>query len=97
MTFDMDQFRMIFCTCKVPGIKKDSILNYFRTGVCVLLFRSYAYRDKFEYDRGLSQLCATLTLNLSIVFYAVSARYRPATLFVVCFGLQIQTKKKDEM
>uniref|UniRef100_A0A8B9KHY2 Peroxisomal carnitine O-octanoyltransferase n=1 Tax=Astyanax mexicanus TaxID=7994 RepID=A0A8B9KHY2_ASTMX len=29
--FDMDQFRMIFCTCKVPGITKDTILNYFKT------------------------------------------------------------------
>ncbi|XP_066501757.1 peroxisomal carnitine O-octanoyltransferase [Hoplias malabaricus] len=28
---DMDQFRMIFCTCKVPGITKDSIFNYFKT------------------------------------------------------------------
>ncbi|KAM9436607.1 peroxisomal carnitine O-octanoyltransferase [Clarias gariepinus] len=31
MPLDMDQFRMIFCTCKVPGITKDSILNYFKT------------------------------------------------------------------
>ncbi|XP_062841936.1 peroxisomal carnitine O-octanoyltransferase isoform X1 [Trichomycterus rosablanca] len=31
MPFDMDQFRMIFCTCKVPGVTKDSILNYFKT------------------------------------------------------------------
>ncbi|XP_041961610.1 peroxisomal carnitine O-octanoyltransferase-like isoform X1 [Alosa sapidissima] len=29
--FDMDQFRMLFNTCKVPGITKDSIINYFRT------------------------------------------------------------------
>ncbi|XP_068998924.1 peroxisomal carnitine O-octanoyltransferase isoform X1 [Embiotoca jacksoni] len=28
---DMDQFRMLFSTCKVPGIKKDVILNYFKT------------------------------------------------------------------
>ncbi|XP_007424767.1 peroxisomal carnitine O-octanoyltransferase [Python bivittatus] len=28
---DMDQFRMLFCTCKVPGILQDSIANYFRT------------------------------------------------------------------
>ncbi|XP_076135945.1 peroxisomal carnitine O-octanoyltransferase [Alosa pseudoharengus] len=35
--FDMDQFRMLFNTCKVPGITKDSIINYFRTeseGAC---------------------------------------------------------------
>ncbi|KAL6462317.1 hypothetical protein MHYP_G00287390 [Metynnis hypsauchen] len=31
MPFDMHQFRMLFCTCKVPGITKDSILNYFKT------------------------------------------------------------------
>lgn len=30
--FDMDQFRMLFCTCKVPGITKDTILNFFKTG-----------------------------------------------------------------
>ncbi|XP_012673584.1 peroxisomal carnitine O-octanoyltransferase [Clupea harengus] len=29
--FDMDQFRMLFNTCKVPGITKDTIVNYFRT------------------------------------------------------------------
>ncbi|XP_035382576.1 peroxisomal carnitine O-octanoyltransferase isoform X2 [Electrophorus electricus] len=29
--FDMDQFRMLFCTCKVPGVTKDTILNYFKT------------------------------------------------------------------
>ncbi|XP_062983410.1 peroxisomal carnitine O-octanoyltransferase [Elgaria multicarinata webbii] len=28
---DMDQFRMLFCTCKVPGITQDSIASYFRT------------------------------------------------------------------
>ncbi|XP_020633624.3 peroxisomal carnitine O-octanoyltransferase isoform X1 [Pogona vitticeps] len=28
---DMDQFRMLFCTCKIPGITQDSIANYFRT------------------------------------------------------------------
>ncbi|KAJ8291015.1 hypothetical protein GJAV_G00020430 [Gymnothorax javanicus] len=29
--FDMDQWRMLFCTCKVPGVTKDSIHNYFKT------------------------------------------------------------------
>ncbi|XP_051574927.1 peroxisomal carnitine O-octanoyltransferase-like isoform X1 [Myxocyprinus asiaticus] len=29
--FDMDQFRMLFCTCKVPGVTKDTILNFFKT------------------------------------------------------------------
>ncbi|XP_054847192.1 peroxisomal carnitine O-octanoyltransferase [Eublepharis macularius] len=28
---DMDQFRMLFCTCKIPGITQDSVVNYFRT------------------------------------------------------------------
>ncbi|XP_047454810.1 peroxisomal carnitine O-octanoyltransferase [Mugil cephalus] len=28
---DMDQFRMLFCTSKVPGVKKDTIHNYFKT------------------------------------------------------------------
>ncbi|KAG7282172.1 hypothetical protein CRUP_034919 [Coryphaenoides rupestris] len=28
---DMDQYRMLFCTCKVPGVSKDTILNYFKT------------------------------------------------------------------
>nr|XP_004662354.1 peroxisomal carnitine O-octanoyltransferase [Jaculus jaculus]XP_045016848.1 peroxisomal carnitine O-octanoyltransferase [Jaculus jaculus]XP_045016849.1 peroxisomal carnitine O-octanoyltransferase [Jaculus jaculus]XP_045016850.1 peroxisomal carnitine O-octanoyltransferase [Jaculus jaculus] len=28
---DMHQFRMLFSTCKVPGITRDSIMNYFRT------------------------------------------------------------------
>lgn len=29
---DMDQFRMLYCTCKVPGVTKDAIHNYFKTG-----------------------------------------------------------------
>ncbi|XP_037692499.1 peroxisomal carnitine O-octanoyltransferase isoform X2 [Choloepus didactylus] len=28
---DMNQFRMLFSTCKVPGITRDSIVSYFRT------------------------------------------------------------------
>ncbi|MBZ3872666.1 Peroxisomal carnitine O-octanoyltransferase [Sciurus carolinensis] len=28
---DMNQFRMLFSTCKVPGINRDSLKNYFRT------------------------------------------------------------------
>lgn len=28
---DMNQFRMLFSTCKVPGITRDSIKNYFKT------------------------------------------------------------------
>ncbi|XP_031310679.1 peroxisomal carnitine O-octanoyltransferase [Camelus dromedarius] len=28
---DMNQFRMLFSTCKVPGITRDSIMSYFRT------------------------------------------------------------------
>ncbi|TRZ03115.1 hypothetical protein DNTS_029900 [Danionella cerebrum] len=31
MPFDMDQFRMLYCTCKVPGVTKDTILNFFKT------------------------------------------------------------------
>ncbi|POI28831.1 hypothetical protein CIB84_007419, partial [Bambusicola thoracicus] len=29
---DMSQFRMLFNTCKVPGITRDSLCNYFKTG-----------------------------------------------------------------
>ncbi|XP_036614976.1 peroxisomal carnitine O-octanoyltransferase [Trichosurus vulpecula] len=28
---DMNQFRMLFSTCKVPGITRDSIISYFKT------------------------------------------------------------------
>ncbi|XP_054639070.1 peroxisomal carnitine O-octanoyltransferase [Dunckerocampus dactyliophorus] len=31
MALDMDQFRMLFCTCKVPGVKKDALYSYFKT------------------------------------------------------------------
>uniref|UniRef100_A0A4W5JP12 Carnitine O-octanoyltransferase n=1 Tax=Hucho hucho TaxID=62062 RepID=A0A4W5JP12_9TELE len=31
VALDMDQFRMLFCTCKVPGVTKDTIINYFKT------------------------------------------------------------------
>lgn len=29
---DMNQFRMLFSTCKVPGVNRDYIMNYFKTG-----------------------------------------------------------------
>jgi len=29
---DMNQFRMLFCTCKIPGVTRDSIGSYFKTG-----------------------------------------------------------------
>ncbi|XP_027576396.2 peroxisomal carnitine O-octanoyltransferase isoform X1 [Pipra filicauda] len=28
---DMNQFRMLFCTCKIPGVTRDSIGTYFKT------------------------------------------------------------------
>ncbi|XP_041104760.1 peroxisomal carnitine O-octanoyltransferase-like [Polyodon spathula] len=28
---DMDQFRYLYCTCKVPGVTRDAIINYFKT------------------------------------------------------------------
>ncbi|KAM6201358.1 peroxisomal carnitine O-octanoyltransferase isoform 2-T2 [Rhynchocyon petersi] len=28
---DMNQFRMLFSTCKIPGITRDSVINYFNT------------------------------------------------------------------
>uniref|UniRef100_A0A673T2N2 Peroxisomal carnitine O-octanoyltransferase n=1 Tax=Suricata suricatta TaxID=37032 RepID=A0A673T2N2_SURSU len=28
---DMNQFQMLFSTCKIPGITRDSVMNYFRT------------------------------------------------------------------
>ncbi|KAK6490777.1 peroxisomal carnitine O-octanoyltransferase [Huso huso] len=28
---DMDQFRNLYCTCKVPGVTRDAIINYFKT------------------------------------------------------------------
>ncbi|KAM9574576.1 peroxisomal carnitine O-octanoyltransferase [Guaruba guarouba] len=28
---DMNQFRMLFCTCKIPGVTRDSISHYFKT------------------------------------------------------------------
>ncbi|KAM6936125.1 peroxisomal carnitine O-octanoyltransferase [Lycodopsis pacificus] len=31
IALDMDQFRMLFNTCKVPGVQKDTIHNYFKT------------------------------------------------------------------
>lgn len=30
---DMYQFRMLYNTCKVPGVTKDRIHNYFKTGM----------------------------------------------------------------
>ncbi|NWZ76753.1 OCTC octanoyltransferase, partial [Poecile atricapillus] len=28
---DMNQFRMLFCTCKIPGLTRDSLSSYFKT------------------------------------------------------------------
>ncbi|KGL74428.1 Peroxisomal carnitine O-octanoyltransferase, partial [Tinamus guttatus] len=28
---DMSQYRKLFCTCKIPGVTRDSICNYFKT------------------------------------------------------------------
>ncbi|XP_064300756.1 peroxisomal carnitine O-octanoyltransferase [Phalacrocorax carbo] len=28
---DMNQLRMLFCTCRIPGVTRDSIVNYFKT------------------------------------------------------------------
>ncbi|NWI08301.1 OCTC octanoyltransferase, partial [Crypturellus soui] len=28
---DMNQYRKLFCTCKIPGVTRDSICNYFKT------------------------------------------------------------------
>ncbi|NWH71350.1 OCTC octanoyltransferase, partial [Piaya cayana] len=28
---DMNQFRMLFCTCRIPGVNRDSIGSYFKT------------------------------------------------------------------
>ncbi|NXF03069.1 OCTC octanoyltransferase, partial [Smithornis capensis] len=28
---DMNQFRMLFCTCKIPGVTRDSLGTYFKT------------------------------------------------------------------
>lgn len=35
---DMSQFRMLFCTCKIPGVTRDSISHYFKTGKQMLLY-----------------------------------------------------------
>lgn len=31
---DMNQFRMLYNTCKIPGVTRDSLVNYFKTGNC---------------------------------------------------------------
>ncbi|XP_056142430.1 peroxisomal carnitine O-octanoyltransferase-like isoform X1 [Lampris incognitus] len=31
IAFDMEQYRMLFNTCKVPGVNKDVLVNYFKT------------------------------------------------------------------
>ncbi|XP_042346108.1 peroxisomal carnitine O-octanoyltransferase isoform X1 [Plectropomus leopardus] len=54
---DMDQFKMLFCTCKVPGVKKDTIRNYFKTeseGPCpshlVVMCRGRIFTFNAVYD-----------------------------------------------
>nr|XP_023700311.1 peroxisomal carnitine O-octanoyltransferase [Paramormyrops kingsleyae] len=54
---DMDQFRMLFCTCKVPGVATDTIHNYFKTeseGQCpshlVVMCRGRIFAFDVVYD-----------------------------------------------
>ncbi|CAL8247207.1 unnamed protein product [Lota lota] len=57
LVLDMDQYRMLFCTCKVPGVTKDTILNYFKTesdGTCpshvVVMHRGRIFSFDALYD-----------------------------------------------
>ncbi|XP_042540558.1 peroxisomal carnitine O-octanoyltransferase [Dipodomys spectabilis] len=57
---DMNQFRMLFSTCKIPGITRDSIVNYFRTETegyspvhIVVLCRGRAFAFDIMHEGGL--------------------------------------------
>lgn len=62
LPLDMDQFRMLFCTCKVPGVKKDTIRNYFKTGGNNLIL-SRAFRHTSDSFSIISQF-----LIITVVF-----------------------------
>ncbi|GCC21009.1 hypothetical protein chiPu_0000171 [Chiloscyllium punctatum] len=54
---DMDQFRMLYCTCKIPGVARDSLVSCFKTeaeGPCpshlVVLCRGRVFIFDTEYD-----------------------------------------------
>ncbi|XP_048469646.1 peroxisomal carnitine O-octanoyltransferase isoform X2 [Rhincodon typus] len=54
---DMDQFRMLYCTCKIPGVTRDSLVSYFKTeaeGPCpshlVVLCRGRVFTFDTEYE-----------------------------------------------
>ncbi|XP_060680936.1 peroxisomal carnitine O-octanoyltransferase isoform X2 [Hemiscyllium ocellatum] len=54
---DMDQFRMLYCTCKIPGVTRDSLVSCFKTeaeGPCpshlVVLCRGRVFIFDTEYD-----------------------------------------------
>lgn len=49
---DMHQFRMLYNTCKVPGVTKDRIHNYFKTG------RINSWPAAHIQDTYLSETCA---------------------------------------
>ncbi|XP_032551833.1 peroxisomal carnitine O-octanoyltransferase isoform X3 [Chiroxiphia lanceolata] len=46
---DMNQFRMLFCTCKIPGVTRDSIGTYFKTGN-LHIFRKDAIVSQMDQD-----------------------------------------------
>uniref|UniRef100_UPI00398EE150 peroxisomal carnitine O-octanoyltransferase n=1 Tax=Pristiophorus japonicus TaxID=55135 RepID=UPI00398EE150 len=68
---DMDQFRMLYGTCKIPGVTRDSLVSYFKTeaeGPCpshlVVLCRGRAFVFDTVYEHQIltpPELCRQLT------------------------------------
>ncbi|XP_067863035.1 peroxisomal carnitine O-octanoyltransferase isoform X6 [Heptranchias perlo] len=68
---DMDQFRMLYSTCKIPGVTRDSLVSYFKTeaeGPCpshlVVLCRGRAFVFEAMYEHHIltpPELCRQLT------------------------------------
>lgn len=78
---DMDQFKMLFCTCKVPGVTKDDIINYFRTeseGPCpshvVVLCRGRLFTFDTVYD---GQILTPPELLRQLTFVKTSCEGEP--------------------
>ncbi|GCB59944.1 hypothetical protein scyTo_0011028 [Scyliorhinus torazame] len=68
---DMDQFRALYCTCKVPGVTRDSLVSYFKTeaeGPCpshlMVLCRGRVFTFDAMYEHNIltpPELCRQLT------------------------------------
>lgn len=82
---DMDQFRMLFCTSRVPGVKKDTIHNYFKTGRIIFILILSLHTNLQDFD-PLSHLANHHCVMCILCHVAEREGPCPSHLVVMCRG-----------